>query len=373
MNLFGSRLYTRAKSQFVHILEIPSEDKKAEAQLGIELAVSTVTPVYSGEKYLAELIKQISDVRDHWQAHNYPMRIVESIFVVDSAIDGSLATLQALAVDKPWIKVIELAKNFGQHPATVCGVLYSSGDWIITLDEDLQHHPTHFTDLFRPIANGPVDIVYAKPTHNVHESMLRDWGSRGFKKLVARITNNPFVVDFNSFRLMRGSIARAAASVCSHETYFDVAICWFTNKISTLNFKMQDQRFIGSGQSGYGFFKLLSHARRLIISSQTKLLRVGAWIGFFSILLAAGLGAYHFYLKLYWPEEIAVRGWTSLFLAILFMGGLSSLLLSIVIEYLGNILLQTQGKPVFFTVDRSSDKVLQEFYNKSFSHGPKSS
>lgn len=328
------------------------------------LTVSTVTPVYCGAQYLDELIKQIEKVKLEWESLLYPVRIQEAIFVVDSAKDNSLQILNQWTKTKgyEWIRVIELAKNFGQHPATMCGVLYSSGDWIITLDEDLQHKPDQFITLFQELRNSSFDIIYAKPLDNVHKSIFRDWASKGFKKLIAKITKNPFVVYFNSFRLMRGSIARAAASVCAHETYFDVAIGWFTDKIAAKEMVLEDERYINTKASGYNFFSLLSHARRLVVSSQTKILRYGAWFGIASIALAILLGIHFLYLKIATPEAIPVQGWTSLMLAILFMGGLTATLLSIILEFLGGISLQTQGKPVFFTVDRSSDLLIQQFF-----------
>lgn len=329
------------------------------------LNVSTVTPVYCGEQYLENLVKEIEKIKVEWKQKSYPIQIIESIFVIDSAKDNSINVLKKLTKNKEyeWIKIIELSKNFGQHPATMCGVLYSTGDWIITLDEDLQHHPQEFIEMFKPIGKKSFDIIYAKPKELVHKSFLRDWGSRGFKKIIAKITKNPFVSDFNSFRLMRGSIARAAASVCGHETYFDMALCWFTDKISTIVLNLEDHRFVDTGASSYSFWKLLSHARRLFVSSQTKLLRFGAWIGIVCIFVSALLGLHFLYLKFNDPEAIPVRGWTSLYLTILFMGGLTATLLSIILEYLGSISLQNQGKPLFFTIDRSSDCLIQSFFN----------
>ncbi len=328
------------------------------------LTVSTVTPVYCGAAYLDELITEIEKVKSEWEQKSFPVRLQESIFVVDSAKDHSLQVLKKWTC-KPgyeWVRVIELSKNFGQHPATMCGVLYSSGDWIVTLDEDLQHKPNQFIELFQAMRAQSYDIVYAKPKAHVHKSLIRDFTSRTFKKIISKMTKNPFVTDYNSFRLMRGAIARAAASVCAHETYFDVAVGWFTDKITKTEMLLEDHRYINNKSSGYSFHGLLSHARRLVVSSQTKILRYGAWIGLASIILAIGLGIHFFYLKLMKPEAIPVQGWTSLILSILFMGGLTATLLSIILEFLGGISLQTQGKPVFFTVDRSSDQIIQTFF-----------
>ena len=78
---------------------------------------------------------------------------------------------------------------------------------------------------------------------------------------MAWLTNNPFVTKFNSFRLMRGAVAHAAASVSSHDMYFDVAVTWYTNRVDSLRFPLKDRRFIESGKSGYDLRRLMSHAR----------------------------------------------------------------------------------------------------------------
>ena len=328
-------------------------------------SVSTITPVYSGAAYLEKLVEEIFQIKVSWENQKAPMRITESIFVVDSAIDNSESILNELKKKYHWVKVITLSKNFGQHPATMAGVLHSSGDWIITLDEDLQHHPKYFQKLFKRVSETSADLVYAKPETVVHQALTRDLPAKTFKKTMSFLTGNKFITEFNSFRLMRGTVARAAASVCSHETYYDIAICWFTNRIHSETFPLVDQRYVALGKSGYSFFKLLSHARRLLVSTQQKYLRVGAWMGFIAVVFSILFGIYVLIQKIINPASVMVQGWTSLFLSIFFWGGVSSILLSLLIEFLGNISLHIQGKPVFFVVDRSHDEILKQYFSAS--------
>ena len=180
--------------------------------------ISTVTPVYAGRDYLEALAGELAKVRDEWVAQACPFRLAESIFVNDGAVDDSGKILERLAQQYSWIKVVNNSRNFGQHPATIAGILYSSGDWIITLDEDLQHEPKYFTQMIQIATGTQSDIVYANPETRVHQSFLRDLGSHGFKWLMKLLTANPNIKYFNSYRLIRGSVGRAAASVCSHET-----------------------------------------------------------------------------------------------------------------------------------------------------------
>jgi glycosyltransferase involved in cell wall biosynthesis len=95
-----------------------------------------------------------------------------------------------LAKERPWVVVLHLARNFGQHPATAAGILHTSGDWVVTLDEDLQHPPSKIPDLLRKAVEDQSDVVYGKAESQVHESAARDFGSRAYKQFLALVTGN---------------------------------------------------------------------------------------------------------------------------------------------------------------------------------------
>ena len=324
------------------------------------VTISTVTPVYRGAEYLSELIAALHAERIAWEQNDIPVRLRESIFGDDGSSDGSAEILAQLAAQHPWIEVVSLSRNFGQHPATIAGILHTSGDWVVTLDEDLQHHPRHILKMLCTAVTTQSDIVYARSNLPVHQSRFRNWSSRLLKKILAQITGNPHLKLFNSFRFVRGGIARAASAVSVHDTYFDMLLAWFTNRVDTLTVSMFDGRVEGSGKTGYNFWRLLSHARRLIMSARINYLRIGAAIGLMGILVSVMLGVYTLISYFVESTNIISPGWTSLFLSIVFFGGLSALLSGILFEYFSTLLYQTQGKPTFFVVDRSRDKTLRD-------------
>ena len=326
------------------------------------LTLSSVTPVYSGAAYLETLVEQLDLLRQQWANDNSPITLSEAIFVDDGAEDNSPAILDELSKRHDWVHVINLSRNFGQHPATIAGILHSSGDWVVTLDEDLQHQPNEIPRLFNAILEGSQDIAYARAPSAVHENWFRDLGSRGFKYLMTKATGNPLIRNFNSYRLIRGPIARAAASVCGHETYFDIALSWFTQRVKTVTVELKDERVVSGKRSGYSPRKLLSHARRMIVSAHSKFLRIGALIGLSALLLAFCYGLLILFQKLLFTIGMDVKGWTSIFLSILFFGGIISFMIGVVLEYLSVILLHIQGKPTFFVIDRNSDSDLADYF-----------
>ncbi|SMD03302.1 Glycosyltransferase involved in cell wall bisynthesis [Primorskyibacter flagellatus] len=283
--------------------------------------------------------------------------------VNDAARDGSADILERFAATRPWILNLTLSRNFGQHAATIAGILHSSGDWVVTLDEDLQHPPNQIENMLRHATTKQADVVYARPASaEVHGKAWRDGSSRSFKRLMEWLTGNPTLRLVNSFRLMRGDIARATASVCSHNTYFDIALFWFTQRIRAITMDLRDERFAATGTSSYNFKTLVNHAQKMLFSSQLRFLTFGLWIGVGLFAFSILSGLYFTLVRLIAPEAIEVEGWTSLFVVLTMSAGLLAAMLGLCLQYLATLVLKAHGRPTFFTIDRSSDQNLQDWY-----------
>lgn len=325
-----------------------------------KIFITTITPVYNGAKYLEKLVEKLEIVRNNWLDKNVGLELIESIFVIDECVDNSHEVLQKLQINRNWIRVIQLSRNFGQHPATIAGILHSAGDWVFTLDEDGQHDPASMIKFLKKVAIDKTDICYAKSLSSTHDSFIRDKVSVFFKYLISAISGNPNIESFNSFRLLRGDIARAAAATCRNDTYFDIALCWYTNRIQTVEVVMEDERNQNNEKSGYSFWGLIRHARRLLLSTKIRVLRIGLAIGVLSFLISFILGL--IFLISYFSDFSFsfIRGWLSLSTMILFFGGVTSLIVSIILDAVFGLIENTTGKPTFFVVDRSGDETLSK-------------
>jgi glycosyltransferase involved in cell wall biosynthesis len=325
--------------------------------------VSVVVPVYSGQAYLEDLLVELQQTASMWLDAAVPAELAEVILIDDAAIDDSPKLMDQLAKTYPWVVSLHLSQNFGQHAATVAGILNSSGDWIVTMDEDLQHPPSRILDLVNATVQQGADIAYAQPVGDVHGKGFRDSSSKTFKRIMSWITGNPNLPFFNSFRLIRGSVARAAASVCGNDTYFDVNLSWFSARVVTVPMELHDMRYQNARSSGYKLASLISHGLRMIFSSHIRILRGGAILGLTILLLSIVSTIWVIGQKIFVPESINLAGWPSLILAISFFGGLSVFLLGIALQYLSILVLRAHGKPSFFVIDRSKDRVLSAYFS----------
>lgn len=319
-------------------------------------SISIVVPVYSGEKYLGELVAAIDAVRAGLA--DGVVGIEELILVDDAAVDGSPALVDALAAAHPWIVALHMSRNYGQHAATVAGILHTAGDWVVTMDEDLQHRPELIMGLLTHAVRTSADVVYARPLATVHGGFWRDASSRGFKRLASSLTGDPNLPSYNSFRLIRGSVARSAASVVGHDTYFDVSLSWFTLRVASLQMAMRDNRHVKEGASGYSFRKLLDHAGRLLFSSHLRILRWSMLLGLGVVSLALVGAIALVVLHFVSPPGTLASGWTSLAVLVTFFGGLIVFMLGIILQYLSSLMLKAHGKPNYFLVDRNKDTLL---------------
>ena len=328
------------------------------------LQLSLVIPVYSGAEYLASLCAEIDKLAASLAETEAPLQLSEAIFVDDASIDDSPEQLRVLNETYPWLQVVTMSRNFGQHGATVAGILHSSGDWVASLDEDLQHPPTLIPSLVHTAVESGHDVIFGAPADVAH-SAARDLASRVSKKFVAAMSGSPALPLASSFRVMRGPVARAAAATASHEAYFDASLLWYTDRAHRVDLDITDQRVQSGVKSGYSPRRLLSHFRRMLTSGDMRTLRLIGGIGVVGVIAASVMIARMLYLLVTGDLDRSTAGWPSTFSALLFFGGILSLQIVVLTEYAISSALHLRGKPTYFAVDRSSDEILRQYFGNA--------
>ncbi len=309
--------------------------------------ISVVIPVYNGAETLPSLMKELEQLHTpQTTPDGREFQVDEVLLIWDRGIRGSEEIVRELTARRDWIRPVWLSRNFGQHPATLAGMTSSGGDWIVTMDEDGQHDPADIGKLLDTAYRDRTQLVYASPTNPAPHGVLRNAASRLTKWLFVNIlasAQGPRA--FNSYRLMLGEAGRSVAAYTGAGVFLDVALSWVIANPSTCPVSMREE---GRPASAYTIRRLVSHFWRLVISSGTRPLRFVSIMGVLFAVLGIGMSIVSAVRRA--AGDITVQGWTSVFMAVLVVGGAVLFALGIIAEYIAAAASMAMGKPVYVIV-----------------------
>ncbi len=321
---------------------------EATIQEATTLELSVVVPVYQGERTLPMLLAELTPLcAGAVSPGGCPFRIAEVILVHDGAIDGSAKVMQELAQAHPPIRNLWLARNYGQHPATLAGMASSTGDWIVTMDEDAQHDPAAIAGMLDVALEQNCQLVYGRGRNLPPHAFWRNLSSRLAHGIASLLLGNQDLRGFSSFRLIHGEVARSLAAYCGPGVYLDIALTWVVGRTGHCPVVLRQEC---GRPSGYSFSRLLSHLWRMVLTVGTRPLRIIALLGSLSILSALGISAWVLYAKI--AHRVPIQGWTSLIIAVSLFSGMILFSLGVIAEYLALALTMAMGKPLYLLVSR---------------------
>ena len=282
---------------------------------------SVVVPVYNSEHTLTELYTRLEKV--FREAVQEPF---ELILVDDGSKDRSYQIMEELRQKDPRVKIIQMAKNFGQHPALLCGFSHAEGDFIITMDDDLQHPPEEIPKLINTIRErDDVDVIIASYEGRKH-GPIRRLGTKVSVWATSKMLGKDPNLQITSFRLIRRFLVEAMLQTNTYLPQIPVH---------------HDAR--AYGKSGYSFRRLVKDLLYDITSHSAFPLLLVRDLGICSFLVSVVLGI--FFLIRYFLYGVSVEGWTSLMLILLAFFGITLLSIGIMGIYLMNILNESKKMP----------------------------
>jgi len=295
---------------------------------------SVVVPVYNSEESLEELFTGIKSVFEE-QGEKF-----EVIFVEDHGQDGSWDVLKRLKEEyKDLITAIRLSKNFGQHNATLCGFGFAKGDFIITIDDDLQVPPSEIIKLIHAREQTNHDLIYGYFSKKRH-SQLRNAGSTTVKK-ASRLFRGT-AGEGSSFRLISRELVDKILSYNNYFVFIDEILHWYTEEITFVEVRHLPRKY---KSSSYSFGSLIRMTGNSLIFYSAIPLKMMVYGGFTVSLVFFLFGVYYIYRKIF--LGVPVPGYTSLIVAVLFSTGIILLSLGVIGEYISRIYSIQNKKPLF--------------------------
>ena len=215
--------------------------------------VSVVVPVFNGENSIEEIFNKVNDAIGSQLSFEY-------ILVHDGGSQKSWGIIDDIAnKNKEVIRGFRLARNYGQHKAIIFGIHKSKGDFIVTLDDDLQHDPKYIPLMIETQKQTGADVVYAY-YHDIKQPFIRRIASQILRKLLVRVI--PGIYPFYSpYRLIKKEIGVRMVSTRSVCVFIDAIIAQLTTSMKSIVIEHKPRN---GGNSSYSNFRLLKHVFNIL-------------------------------------------------------------------------------------------------------------
>jgi len=297
------------------------------------MKIDIVIPVYNSESCLLELSKQLSE-----KLENISHRI---IYVNDNSHDNSWTLLKQISKNTNNVIAINLAKNFGQDCAIMAGLNHAKGDFIVIMDDDLQHDPVAIPLLLDNIRKTKSDVSYAN-FRRKEQSIIKNCGSWLNDKVANIVLKKPDDIYLSPFKILKNSLVEKIIQYDGPYPYIDGLIFRYTTNITQV-LVSHHKRF--SGKSNYSIAKSISVWLRVLTNFSVIPLRISTYIGIFSAIIGFLMGL--FFIFLHFMGIGSPEGWPSLIVSILFIGGIQLIALGTIGEYVGRSFLYQNKEPQY--------------------------
>lgn len=296
--------------------------------------ISYVIPCYRSALTISGVIEEIVETM-----RTLPY-LYEIVLVNDYPYDDTIDVLKKLSNEDSRIKVVQFARNFGQHAALMAGYQVATGDYIVSLDDDGQTPANEVKKLIDKLEEG-YDVVYARYSHKKH-SLFRNFGSKLNGWMTEVMLKKPKDLYVSSYFVMRSYIKEEILHYRNAYPYVIGLVLRSTTNITNVDVQHRQRE---QGRSGYTLGKLLGLWLNGFTAFSVVPLRLASFLGIF----AAGAGfVYLIYVlvnKIVNP--LAPIGWTSMIALVLIVGGIIMLILGMIGEYVGRIYISLNAYPQY--------------------------
>lgn len=321
--------------------------------------ISIIAPAFNEEEGLPEFIDRLKAVME---GQNYHYEIV---LVNDGSRDHTLQVMRTLKKDFPQISIVNLSRNFGKEIAMTAGLEHANGDAVIVIDTDLQDPPELISEMLSNWEKG-YDVVYAQRRSRAGDNWLKKKTAEIFYSISSRLGKAPIPPNVGDFRLMSRRVVKALLELPEQHRFMKGLFAW-VGFPQTAVFYDRDSRY--AGETKWNYWSLWNFALEGLTSFTIAPLILSTYLGFLVAFLAFTYGVFIVFKALIFGE--VVRGYPTIMVTMLFLGGVQLIVLGVMGEYLGRTFNESKRRPLYFieSVDPAKSVNKQMLDTPSFFSG----
>lgn len=308
--------------------------------------ISIVVPCYNEEESLPLFYEEMRKItREMSEKATF-----EFVFVNDGSKDKTLEILRKFARMDERVRYISFSRNFGKEAGILAGLEAATGDYVTTMDADLQDPPALLDEMFDTLESGEYDCCATKSTNRKGYSFLRKVFTKWFYDIIGKISKTEMVPGARDFRLMTRQMVNAILSMKEYNRYSKGLFSFVGFKTKWIEFNIEDRQ---AGNSKFNFWKLFSYAIEGIVAFSTAPLIFAALVGVIFCLIAFVLIIVIIVKTIVWGDPVG--GWPSMVCIMCLIGGLQLLCTGIIGEYLAKTYLETKHRPIYIVKETEKD------------------
>lgn len=305
-----------------------------------EIKISVIVPIMNEEGNIKMLIRKISDVLDVYS--NW-----EALFVDDGSKDDTLCEIKKQQLKNGKIKYISFSRNFGHQNALRAGFDFADGDCVICMDGDMQHPPELIPKMIEKWREG-YDIVYTIRLDDPKTSFLKRKTANIFYNIMNNFSDIKIDQGAADFRLVDRKVADVIKTVREENLFMRGMISWLGFKQYGIKYNPEKRHW---GKTKYTFKKMLKFAIAGITSFSIKPLHISTICGYIIALASFVYALYAIFVRVF--TDNTVSGWTSVLVAVLFIGGIQLISIGILGEYIGKLFMESKKRPSYIIKEKN--------------------
>lgn len=299
---------------------------------------SCIVPCFNEEEVIPLYYEEMQKVRKQEEGKID----FEIIFIDDGSKDKTLEVIKKLSEQDECIHYVSFSRNFGKEAAMYAGFEHANGEYVVTMDVDLQDPPHLIPEMIRCIEEEGYDSVATRRVTRKGEPPIRSFFARRFYGLINKISDADIVDGARDFRMMKRDMVNAILSMPEYNRFTKGIFGWVGFKTKWIEFENVER---AAGETKWSFWKLFRYALEGIIAFSTVPLTIVSLIGVIVCIIAFLFLLFVVIRATIFGDPIA--GWPSLICVISFLSGIQLLGIGVVGMYLSKTYLETKKRPIY--------------------------
>lgn len=298
--------------------------------------IDIIVPCYNEQEVLETFYTETSKVIDAIDGYSFRFLLVD-----DGSRDNTIVIMKQLAKEHDNVKYLSFSRNFGKEAGIYAGLKYSSGDYVILMDADLQHPPAMIPDMIAGVEEG-YDCCAARRVSREGESKIRSWFSQMYYKISNRMTDVEMPQNAVDYRIMSRGMVDSILDLSEVERFSKGIFAWVGFSTKWIPYENVERTL---GTTKWSFWGLFKYALSGITSFSIAPLRMVSGMGFVIFAFACLYSLLTVIKTLIFG--IDVPGYVTTLCAVLFLGGIIELSVGIIGEYVAHIYMEAKDRPIF--------------------------